>query len=72
MSKSNSKQTEAKTMVLVPQETLVQLIAGQERILRVLSERTDKQDSIGDYISETDAKKILGRKATWFWSWIFR
>ena len=66
--RSNTKQIEAKTMVLVPQETLTQLIAGQERILRVLSERTDKQDSIGDYISENDAKKILGRKSTWFWT----
>ena len=60
--------TEAKTMVLVPQETLVLLIAGQERILRAISEKAERKDSIGDYISETEAKKILGRKATWFWS----
>ena len=68
MNKKGNLLSEAKAMVLVPQETLVQLIAGQERILRAISERAEKKDSIGDYISETEAKKILGRKSTWFWT----
>ena len=59
---------EGQIMSLVPQETLIQLIAGQERILRAISEKAEKKDSIGDYISETEAKKILGRKSTWFWT----
>ncbi len=59
---------EGQIMSLVPQETLIQLIAGQERILRAISEKAEKKDSIGDYISETEAKKILGRKSTWFWN----
>ena len=50
---------EAKTMVLVPQETLVQLIAGQERILRVISEKAEKKDSIGcKYPQNPDNLKV--------------
>ncbi len=68
MKKDNSIQNDSKAIYLVPQVFLEELLEGQEKILQALSGRTEQKETIGDYISENDAKEILGRKATWFWN----
>lgn len=59
---------ETKTMVLVTPEFLQEILNLQDRILQILTSMTDQKETIGDYISESDAKKILGRNTTWFWN----
>lgn len=59
---------EAKKIVLVTPEFLQEILDRQERILQILTSMTDKKETIGDYISESDAKKMLGRNTTWFWN----
>jgi hypothetical protein len=59
---------ETKNMVLVTQEFLVEMFDRQAKFLDLLSKLNYKDDIIGDYISEKEAKKILGRKTTWFWN----
>ncbi len=40
---------------------------NQQKILNLLGVENNEPDSIGDYIMEKEAKKLLGRKTTWFW-----
>lgn len=54
-------------MILVPQDFLNNLMEKQDKILDAIQSKEVQSETIGDYISETDAKKILGRKSTWFW-----
>lgn len=68
MKSKESTQLETKTMILVPQDFLNNLMAKQEMILVALQNSETHKETIGDYISETDAKRILGRKSTWFWN----
>ena len=55
--------------VLVPREWLQTLAEDQKKILFLLENRGDSAavNSIGDYVAEAEAKKMLGRKTTWFW-----
>ncbi len=55
-------------LYLVPRSYLERLEASQAKILSLLeSGQTTSNTSIGDYISEQEAKKLIGRKSTWFW-----
>jgi hypothetical protein len=68
--KSESITEPSGVMYLVPKATLDSLLEYQQKILQLL-ENPDSNHSaemIGDYISEEQAKKILGRKNTWFWT----
>jgi len=68
MKKEQNSYYEAKAFVLVPQEVLANLIDGQERILKALTNQSKETETIGDYIPESQAKRLLGRKTTWFWN----
>ncbi len=59
---------ETKTMVLVTSEFLQEILNRQDRILQILTSMIDQKETIGDYISEINAKKMLGRNTTWFWN----
>lgn len=68
MSKKNITQPESKTMLLVPLDFLTEIREQQNKILETLSTKFQPKETFGDYISESEAKKILGRKTTWFWN----
>lgn len=57
------------SLLLVPKAFLDSLLDGQNKILSILQNTTalDK-NQVGDYLTEAEAQKVLGRKATWFWS----
>lgn len=57
------------TFFIVPSEAIITLLDRQERILQLLNEviGNTAKDAIGAYISEAEAKKLLGKKTTWFW-----
>lgn len=54
---------------LVPKQWLKNIEETQRKILVLLENGKDSSaaSSIGDYIKESEAKKLLGRKTTWFW-----
>lgn len=55
---------------LVPKAWLHALAEKQDRILSLMekSSNADAANCIGDYISEEEAKRQVGRKTTWFWN----
>ena len=55
-------------LVLVPQSYLDSLLENSKEILILLKGKTNlSSQSIGDYITEEEAQRILGRKTTWLW-----
>jgi hypothetical protein len=67
MKQFNTMRTETTgSLLVVPQAFLESLAEGQNKILALLENTPDK-NGIGDYITEAEAQKVLGRKATWFW-----
>jgi hypothetical protein len=55
-------------LVAVPQPYLDSLLENQKEILALLKGNNNHfSQMVGDYITEEEAQKILGRKATWFW-----
>lgn len=54
---------------LVPGSVLEKILEGQSKIMDLLNGKSASvgKDSLGDFISEADAKKLLGKKTTWFW-----
>jgi hypothetical protein len=69
MSRQNSKQYEsADALIVVPKDFLTELKENQERIIDMLGSFKPEADAIGDYITEKEASKLLGRKTTWFWN----
>jgi hypothetical protein len=67
MKPNNSKLQAGTGLVLVPQTFLDEISETQNRILELLSEEKEGSNSIGDFIPEAEAAKLLGRKTTWFW-----
>jgi hypothetical protein len=66
MKHKNDLQQEA--LMLVPQSFLDGISEKQSQILELLNKDNSSQNPIGDYISEAEAQKLLGRKTTWFWN----
>lgn len=58
---------ETGSFILVPKDFLNLLMEGQRKILALL-ENVPEKNQLGDYVSENEAQKMLGRKSTWFWS----
>lgn len=61
--------------LLVPKRWLEDISQQQDRILNILSGAEPRvptarrpKEVLADYISETDARELLGRKAGWFWN----
>ena len=54
---------------IVPKNWLQNISENQEQILSLLENKVASENNgIGDYISESEAKKLVGRKTTWFWN----
>ena len=53
-------------LYLIPQSFIDSIKEDQQKIIELLSNSSSNQ-SLGNYISESDAKKLLGRQTTWFW-----
>lgn len=54
---------------LVPKAFLQSIAESNLKILSYLENvNAAPTSSIGDYISETEAKKLLRKKTTWFWN----
>jgi len=54
---------------LVPRALLEKIASNQETILSLLGKtNSNAEKSLGDYISEAEAKKLLDKKTTWFWN----
>ena len=57
-------------LVIIPEKELKALLKNQNRMLNLLEDLANrKPNKSGDfkYISEDEAKQMLGKKATWFW-----
>ena len=54
---------------LVPGSVLDKILDGQSKILNLLNGQSGPlgKSALGDFISEAEAKKLLGKKTTWFW-----
>ncbi len=68
MKNENLTEIPGQSMSLVPQDFLINLMHVVNEIKDTVQAKEKQTDTIGDYISEADAKKILGRKTTWFWA----
>src|SRR5215212_2648983 len=53
--------------LIVPKRWLQSISESQSKILSLLECGNTVANGIGDYISEKEAKDLLGRKTTWFW-----
>ena len=62
----NEKPSEA--LLLVPKKFLESISETQNKILDLLTKGNSNESAVGDYISESEAQKLLGRKTTWFWN----
>ncbi|MFN8353201.1 MAG: helix-turn-helix domain-containing protein [Spirosomataceae bacterium] len=55
-------------MYLVPKSYLDKLEESQKKILSMLEGgQTTSTTSVGNYVPEPEAMRLLGRKSTWFW-----
>jgi hypothetical protein len=63
--KQSHVQDASQIMYVVPKTQLDQLLETQQRILQILEGNGNQK--FGDYLSEEEVKKMLGRKTTWFW-----
>ena len=52
-------------LYMMPKTILDQILENQQKILRILEGGSSQRT--GDYLSEEEVKKMLGRKTTWFW-----
>jgi hypothetical protein len=70
MKKINSSYSETNgVLIAVPQFYLDSLVENTKEILALLKGKTNlSSQSIGGYVPEEEAQKILGKKTTWFWN----
>jgi hypothetical protein len=70
MSEKNKHETEKQSgaLILVPQNFLEGMAETQKQILAQLKKIKPTEENVGDYISETQAKKLLKKGTTWFWN----
>lgn len=54
-------------MVLVNQSHLDRLETKLEQILDAIHNRDQQQATLDKYVSEQEAKKLLGKSTTWLW-----
>lgn len=64
----NSREKSKESMLLVSEDFLQDISDKQEKILELLSEERESNQSLGDYITEPEASRMIGRKTTWFWN----
>jgi hypothetical protein len=70
MSEKNKIESEKQigALQLVPQSFLEGIAETQNKILEQLRKLKQPENTVGDYISETQAKKLLKKRTTWFWN----
>ncbi len=54
--------------VLVSSEKLDKILESIEYIKQKVTKDNIKNNSLGDYISEKEAKSLLSKGTTWFWN----
>jgi hypothetical protein len=66
---TNQNEKNEESYFIVP-KAFLQAIADSNRKILSFLENTNPNpiNSIGDYISEREAKKLLNKKTTWFWN----
>lgn len=71
---NNENEEGGGAFLLVPRKWLENISQAQDRILSILTGGDVKatiikktKADLGDYISEIDARELLGRKSGWFW-----
>ena len=66
----DANETNKEGYILVPHAWLQSLSEKQDKLISLLEKGgiANPNDCIGDYITEDEAKRQLGRKTTWFWS----
>ena len=53
--------------LLVPEAWLEEITEQQERILKILQNPDSGNQTLEEFIPETEAKKLIKKKSTWFW-----
>lgn len=61
-------ETELPKFVIVPYDRMEELLQRLGSIEKSLQQNKSNSGGLGDYISEHEAKKILGKQTTWFWN----
>jgi hypothetical protein len=66
----NTNETKEDGFIIIPREWMQVLSEKQDKIISLLEKgsHANTEDCIGDYVSEEEAKRQLGRKTTWFWN----
>jgi hypothetical protein len=54
--------------LVLPEEKWEELLTKVDTIATSLGNNKTKLNPIGDYITEKEAKELLGRGTTWFWN----
>jgi predicted DNA-binding transcriptional regulator AlpA len=66
MTHSDNPYDKTGKFISVSVEVLESILKTQQEILQLLKGESNAEQ-IGDFISEKEAMKMLGRKGTWFW-----
>lgn len=66
---TENKSNEMQSLVVIPLQKLDELIEKQNEILGLLNNpvSNQKKEVHPDYVTELEAKKMLGKGSTWFW-----
>jgi hypothetical protein len=66
----NANEKKEDGFIIIPKEWLQVISEKQDKIICLLEKGSyaNPEDCIGDYVSEEEAKRQLGRKTTWFWN----
>jgi tryptophan synthase beta subunit len=67
MLKNNNNIQEPKNLVLVPLEMLDEIKQLISDLKSNKNESSEKPQVLGEFISEKDARNLIGRKTTWFY-----
>lgn len=64
----NTNEEKETGFLLIPKEWLNAITEKLDKTIKLLENGTKPTECTGDYISEDEAKRQLGRKTTWFWN----
>lgn len=62
------QEQQSEVLLLIPKNFLEKISDQQKQILDILNLHQPTSDQLGGFISESEAKKLLGKKSTWFWN----
>ncbi len=67
METNKNKQIEETSVLLVSSNRLAEIERKQDEILTLLKGNSNQNLEMLNYVTEKEAKKIIGRGGTWFW-----